>query len=34
MNKFNSPFMAKSPVSQKRREKKLREKIKETEQKY
>jgi hypothetical protein len=31
MNKFSSPFMAKSPVDEKNRLKKLREEIKETE---
>lgn len=31
MNKFSSPFMAKSPVDEKKRLKKLREEIKETE---
>jgi hypothetical protein len=33
MNEFSSPFMAKSPVSNKKREQRLREKIKETEKK-
>ena len=33
MNQFGSPFMAKSPLNQKTREQKLREKIKETEKK-
>lgn len=31
MNEFSSPFMAKSPVDEKKRLKKLREEIKETE---